>query len=70
MSMFRREHTTEDFAEEIQAHIELEAEQLRREGLSEEDARWQARRKFGNLRAAQERFYTIAGSGSPGCFAI
>jgi predicted permease len=57
MSMFRRERTTEDFAEEIQAHIELEAEQLRREGLSEEDARWQARRKFGNLRAAQERFY-------------
>jgi macrolide transport system ATP-binding/permease protein len=55
MSTQRR--STEDFAEEIQAHIELEAEQLRREGLSEKDARWQARRKFGNVRAAQERFY-------------
>jgi predicted permease len=57
MSMSSPKRTTEDFAEEIQAHIELEAEQLRREGLSEKDARWQARRKFGNVRAAQERFY-------------
>lgn len=55
--MFRRKRTTKDFAEEIEAHIELEAEELRREGMSEEDARWQARRKFGNVRAAQERFY-------------
>ena len=55
--MFRRKRTTEDFADEIQAHIELEAEELRREGLSEEDARRQARRKFGSVRAAQERFY-------------
>jgi len=55
--MSRRKRTTEDFAEEIQAHIELEAEELRSEGLSEEDARRQARRRFGNMRAAQERFY-------------
>ena len=55
--MFRRKRTTDDFAEEIQSHIELEVDELRREGLSEEDARWQARRKFGNVRAAQERFY-------------
>ncbi len=55
--MFRRKRDTNDFAEEIRAHIELEADELRREGLSEEDARWQARRKFGNTRAAQERFY-------------
>jgi predicted permease len=57
MSMFKRKRTTEDFAEEIQAHIELEAEELRREGLSEEDAQWRARRKFGSVRGAQERFY-------------
>ena len=55
--MFRRKRTAEDFTEEIQAHIELEAEQLRREGLSEADARWNARRKFGSVRAARERFY-------------
>src|SRR6201987_3527637 len=56
-SMFRRKRRAEDFAEEIQAHLELEAEELRCEGLSEEDAQWKARREFGNVRAAQERFY-------------
>jgi predicted permease len=55
--MFQPKRTADDFAQEIQAHIELEAEELRREGLSEEDARRQARRKFGNVRAAQEKFY-------------
>ncbi len=55
--MFRRKRTAEDFAEEIQAHVELEAEELRREGLSDEDARRNAKRKFGSVRAAQERFY-------------
>jgi predicted permease len=57
MSMFGRKRSAKDFAEEIQAHMELEAEELLREGLSEEDARWQARRNFGNVSAAQERFY-------------
>jgi predicted permease len=55
--MFRRKRTAHDFAEEIKAHLELEADQLKDEGLSEEDARWQARRTFGNVRLAQERFY-------------
>ncbi|HWT66183.1 MAG TPA: ABC transporter permease [Terracidiphilus sp.] len=57
MSMFRCKRSAEDFAEEIQAHIELEAEELEREGLSREDARWKAKQKFGSKRAAQERFY-------------
>lgn len=55
--MFRRKRSREDFAEEIQAHLELEAEELRREGLSKDEARWKARREFGNVRAAEERFY-------------
>ena len=55
--MFGPKRSTQNFAEEIQAHIELEAEELRRQGLSEEEARWQARRNFGSMRAAQERFY-------------
>ena len=55
--MFRRKRSTDDFAEEIKAHLELEADELKREGLSEEEARWKARREFGNVRAAQERFY-------------
>ena len=55
--MFRRKRSAEDFAEEIKAHLELEADELRSEGLTADDARWKARREFGNVRAAQERFY-------------
>ncbi len=55
--MFRRKRSAEDFAEEIKAHLELEADELRREGLSQEEARWKARREFGSVGAAQERFY-------------
>ncbi len=55
--MFWRKRSAEDFAEEIKAHLELEAEDLKREGLSEEEARWKARREFGNVRRAQEQFY-------------
>lgn len=55
--MFKRRRSAEDFAEELQAHIELETEELRREGLSEEEAHRQARRKFGSVRRERERFY-------------
>jgi predicted permease len=55
--MFWRRRSAEDFAEEIKAHLELEAEDLKREGLSEGEARWKARREFGNVRRAQEQFY-------------
>ena len=55
--MFGRKRSAEDFAEEIKMHLELEAEELRREGLSEDEARRKARCEFGNVRAAQERFY-------------
>ena len=47
----------QDFAGEIQAHIELEAARLRGEGLSAKDALDAARRSFGNVTTAQERFY-------------
>jgi predicted permease len=57
--MFRRKRSADDFAEEIKAHLELEADELKREGLSEEEARRTARREFGNVRAAQERFYMM-----------
>lgn len=55
--MFKQKRSADDFAEEIKAHLELEADDLKSEGLSEEQARWKARREFGNVRAAQERFY-------------
>ena len=55
--MFRRRRPESDFSEELQAHLELEIDRLRADGLSEEDAYWQARRNLGNLGAAGERFY-------------
>jgi putative ABC transport system permease protein len=55
--MFRRKRKPSDFRAEIEAHLELETQQLKEQGLSEEEARMTARRAFGNLTQAQERFY-------------
>ena len=55
--MFRRKRSAEDFAEEIKTHLELEADELRSEGVAEEEARRRARSEFGSVPAAQERFY-------------
>jgi predicted permease len=55
--MLKRKRSAEDFAEEIKAHLALEADDLEREGLSGDEAQWKAHREFGNVRAAQERFY-------------
>jgi macrolide transport system ATP-binding/permease protein len=55
--MFRRRRSADDFAEEIKSHLELQADQLQSEGLSEDEARRRARVEFGNVQAAHERFY-------------
>jgi macrolide transport system ATP-binding/permease protein len=55
--MFRRKRSVDDFAEEIKAHLELEADELEHEGVSEDDARRRAKVEFGNAQAARERFY-------------
>jgi len=55
--MFRRKRQTNDFSAEIEAHIHLETERLREQGLSEDEARAAARRAFGNLTRAKEQFY-------------
>ena len=59
--MFSRKRSERDFRAEIDAHIENETERLREEGLSEDDARATARRRFGNMMHAQERFYEAGG---------
>jgi hypothetical protein len=55
--MFQRNRKSSDFGAEIEAPIELEAERLREQGLTDEDALTAARRAFGNVTKAQERFY-------------
>jgi predicted permease len=53
----RRRRPTTDFSEEIEAHIALETDRLIAEGMSPNDAARAARRKFGNVTAATERFH-------------
>jgi len=55
--VFWRRRKQGDFNAEIEAHIEIEAERLKEQGLSHEEARKAARRAFGNVTRAQERFY-------------
>lgn len=55
--MFRRKRSADDFAEEIKAHLELEADDLEQEGFTHDEARRRARVEFGNVQTAHERFY-------------
>jgi predicted permease len=55
--MFGRKRPASDFHAEIEAHLQLEIERLQEQGLSGEEARAAARRAFGNVTQAQERFY-------------
>ena len=54
---WRRKRPQEDFDAEIRAHLELEADRLVTEGIPPVQARDAARRAFGNVTAAEERFY-------------
>ena len=48
--------SAEDFAEEIQAHLALEADELQTEGLSQAEAQRRSRASFGSVAVARERF--------------
>ncbi|MFZ0303894.1 MAG: ABC transporter permease [Terracidiphilus sp.] len=55
--MSKRKRNTHDFDEEMRAHLALEADALKEEGLSDEEARRRARVAFGSTQVAHERFY-------------
>ncbi|HZP49425.1 MAG TPA: ABC transporter permease [Vicinamibacterales bacterium] len=56
--MLRGWRSDEDFRDEIESHLALEAERLERdEGLSASAARLAARRRFGSVSRARERFF-------------
>jgi macrolide transport system ATP-binding/permease protein len=52
-----RKRKQQDFNAELEAHLQLEADQLRSEGLTPDNAQAAARRALGNRTAAEERFY-------------
>ena len=57
MAPWRWSRTESDFGAEIESHIELEADRLIAEGWDADEARWEARRRFGNVGRARERFH-------------
>src|SRR5690348_819 len=55
--MFWRRREPSDFKAEIQAHLDLETDDLTDEGVNRSEARQRAHREFGNVVAVEERFY-------------
>jgi hypothetical protein len=55
--MFGRKRKLDDFTSEIDAHLQLEMERLREQGLSADEARAGAHRAFGNVTLSRERSY-------------
>src|SRR5437667_5781605 len=55
--MFRRTRRLDDFAAEVESHLQLEIDRLQDEGLSAEESRAAAHRVFGNITVSRERFY-------------
>src|SRR5262245_36276780 len=53
----RRRRSSDDFSEEIQANIAIEADRLVQAGMSPDEAQAAARRAFGNVTRAEEHFY-------------
>jgi putative ABC transport system permease protein len=55
--VFRSRRKPTEFSAEIEAHIQLEIDRLREQGLNENEAWVAAHRAFGNVLQARERFY-------------
>src|ERR1051326_4488004 len=53
----RRRRSDADFAQEIAAHLALEAERLVALGMAPEEAAYAARRRFGNVTLAREDYH-------------
>ena len=54
---WKRKRSWRDFSEEIRAHLQLEADELKADGQTDTEARSAALRTFGNITLAQERLY-------------
>jgi predicted permease len=60
MRWFRRKNREHDLEREIRADLELEAEEQRERGLAPEEARYAARRAFGNVTYVKEEVHQMA----------
>ena len=48
-ALFRKRNLERDMDEEIRAHLEMQIEEYRRQGMTAEEARYAALRKFGGV---------------------
>ena len=62
--LFRRDRFDRDLAEEMQTHLEMQAEENQKNGLADDEARFAARRQFGNAMLLKETSRGIWGWGS------
>jgi len=54
LGLFRKGRLDSALDEELRAHLELEAEELQRQGLPADEARYAARRRFGGIEQTKE----------------
>ena len=54
-ALFRRRKPTDDLAEEIRSHLEMEEQENLESGMPPDEAHYAALRRFGNVVLAQER---------------
>jgi macrolide transport system ATP-binding/permease protein len=57
--LFRRDRFDRDLEEEMQFHLELEAEEKWKNGMSTEEVRYAARRRFGNSWRLRETSHDV-----------
>ena len=55
-ALFRKQRLEDELAEEIQSHLEMQIEDHVRQGMSREDARYLALRKFGGVDQVKETY--------------
>src|SRR5688572_26098920 len=62
-ALFRRDAVLKDIDEELRAHLEMEAEANREQGMGTDEARAAAARSFGNLGSIRDLAYEVRGGG-------
>ena len=63
-TLFRRSRFDRELEEEIESHLEMQAEEHREAGMEAEEARYAARRRFGNPTLLKEESREAWGWGS------
>jgi hypothetical protein len=62
-ALFRRDVVSGEIREELQFHLDMRADELRRRGVADAEARRAATRRFGSVALMQDRGYVIRGGG-------